>query len=77
MLMESGKVKCPLFTRLVVPVRRPRASMLGGSAKAAPYIRVGISQVVWLSVPGPVTLRRGSPFLKSVYLLLGFDSDHD
>lgn len=64
MLMESGKVKYLLFTRLAVPSRRLHASMLGAPARAAPYIRFGISQVVRLSVPGPAmlcyaTLRRG------------------
>lgn len=44
MLMVSGKVKCFLFMRLVVPIRCPRASMLGGTTKAVPYIRVGSSR---------------------------------
>ena len=64
MLMESEEVKCLLFVRLVVLSRCLRATVLGGSAKPVPYIRVGISQVVWLSVPGPAmlcyaTLKRG------------------
>lgn len=61
MLMESSKVKCSLFRRLVIPIRRPRAT-----AKAAPYVRLGTSQVVRLPVPGPghAVLLRSSPFFQ-------------
>ncbi len=79
MLMESSEVKCLLFVRLVVPSRCLRATVLGAPAKAAPYITVGISQVVWLSVPGPAMLccasltgREADHFL-SGSLWLGFD----
>lgn len=53
MLMECVEVKCLLLVRLVVPSRCPRATLRGAPAKAAPYITVGISQVVWLPVPSP------------------------
>lgn len=83
MLMESGEVKCLLFVTLVVPSQCLRATVLGAPAKAAPYITVGISQVVWLSVPAPAMLccamlRGGEAdrFL-SVSLWLGFDQNFE
>lgn len=64
MLMESRDVKHPLFVRLLVPLQCPSVSMTGarggrvagGTASAVPYIRVGMSQVVSRSVPGPAKL---------------------
>lgn len=69
MLMESRDVKHPLFMRLPVALQCPLCQHDwgqgwqgggggggGGTASAAPCIRVGMSQVVWRSLPGPAML---------------------